>query len=171
MLAGVRPLRKRLREPAAAAAATGRGAQRGASGLQVIGWREWLGLPELGIALIKAKIDSGARSSCLHALDISEFRQHGIDYVRFTIERRRGTWAEYQAPVVDRREVRDSGGHRSLRPFIRTELDLGGECWPIELNLAPRGDMLFSMLLGRTAMVGRFLVDPARSYLLGAGDA
>ena len=142
--------------------------RNGVAGLQILGWREWLALPELGIQRIKAKVDSGARSSCLHALDIEEYRQHGRDHVRFRFERAPGDWDTFHAPVVDRRAVRDSGGHRTVRPFIRTEAVLGEARWPIELNLATRTDMLFPMLLGRTAMLGRFVIDPSRSYVLGA---
>lgn len=134
--------------------------------LQVLGWREWLSLPELGVERIKAKVDSGARSSCLHAQQIEEFSSAGRDWVRFRFEQSPGLWAPFAAPVVDRREVRDSGGHRTMRPFIRTTVVLGQQRWLIELNLAPRTEMLFPMLLGRTAMLGRFLVDPSRSYLL-----
>lgn len=142
----------------------------GARPLAVLGWREWMALPELGIVAIKAKVDSGARSSCLHATEITEFRFRKRDWVRFQIQQSPGTWVELEAPVVDRREVRDSGGHRTLRPFIRTALTLAGDTWPIELNLAPRTDMLFSMLLGRTAMNGRFVIDPACSYLCGGTE-
>lgn len=135
--------------------------------LAVLGWREWMALPQLGVRLIKAKVDTGARSSCLHALDIEEYRKNGADWVRFRIQVAPGRLRALKQPVVDRREVRDSGGHRTVRPFIRTRLQLGGAEWPIELNLATRTDMLFSMLLGRTAIMGRFLVDPGRSYVCG----
>lgn len=141
--------------------------RNGHAARQTLGWREWLALPELGIDRIKAKVDSGARSSCLHALDIEEYTRAGQPQVRFRFERAPGLWHRFHAPVVDRRVVRDSGGHRTLRPFIRTEAVLGTQRWWIELNLTPRTDMLFSMLLGRTAMQGRFLVDPSRSYLQG----
>lgn len=138
---------------------------------QVLGWREWLCLPEFGVARIKAKVDSGARSSCLHAQRIEEYRESGHDKVRFQLEQAGGQWTTFSATVVDRREVRDSGGHRTIRPFIRTPVVLGDQRWSIELNLAPRTEMLFPMLLGRTAMVGRFLIDPSRSYLLGDSGA
>lgn len=133
----------------------------------VLGWREWLCLPELGIRAIKAKVDTGARSSALHALGIDEFEEAGRPMVRFVIEAEPNLWRRCQAPVIDWREVRDSGGHRTLRPFIRTPLLLAGQCYPIEINLTPRTDMLFPMLLGRTAMHGRFLVDPSASFLQG----
>jgi len=135
--------------------------------LQVLGWREWLSLPDLGIRRIKAKVDTGARSSCLHALQIEEFRRARRDWVSFVIEVEPSRLEQRVAPVVDRREVRDSGGHRTVRPFIRTQVCLANNCWPIELNLAARGDMLFSMLLGRTAMLGRYMVNPKLSYTKG----
>lgn len=141
--------------------------QNGGKILAVLGWREWMALPQLGIRLIKAKVDTGARSSCLHALDIEEYKKRGADWVKFRIRVAPGRMRTLRQPVVDRREVRDSGGHRTMRPFIRTNLQLAGEEWPIELNLATRTDMLFSMLLGRTATMGRFLVDPGRSYVCG----
>lgn len=145
--------------------------RKGQQPLQVLGWREWLALPDLGVQRIKAKVDSGARSSCLHARQIEEFVSDGRDWVRFRFEQSPGLWADFAAPVVDRREVRDSGGHRTMRPFIRTPVVLGEQRWLIELNLAPRTEMLFPMLLGRTAMTGRFLIDPARSYLLSDSAA
>ncbi|MGL6289546.1 MAG: ATP-dependent zinc protease family protein [Silanimonas sp.] len=147
-----------------------------ATALVVLGWREWLALPDLGIRALRAKVDTGARSSALHvdALE-TEFRG-GVEWVRFhpgsdgvfdsTID---SHWAE--APVLDRRFVTDSGGHRTERIFIRTTLNLAGASWPVEINLSHRRNMLFPMLLGRTAMAGRFLVDPQRSFILGEPDA
>ena len=137
----------------------------------VLGWREWLALPQLGIAAIRAKIDSGARSSALHVEDLSSFHADGVEYVRFTLR----TGADEhpiqcQAPVLDRRPVTDSGGHTTERVFIRTELALAGHRFPIEVNLTNRRKLLFPMLLGRTAMGGHFLVDPARSFVLGDLD-
>jgi hypothetical protein len=136
--------------------------------LPVLGWREWLVLPDLGITAIRAKVDTGARSSALHVESIETARRDGVEWVRFalgddcTALRR---WVE--APVLDRRWVTDSGGHRTERVFIRTTLRLAGADWPIDMNLSRRTRMLFPMLLGRTAMAGRFLVDPSRSFALG----
>ena len=137
----------------------------------VLGWREWLALPQLGIAAIRAKIDSGARSSALHVESLATFRADGIEYVQFGLR----TGADEhpiqcQAPVLDRRPVTDSGGHVTERVFIRTELALAGHRFPIEVNLTNRRNMLFPMLLGRTAMSGHFLVDPGRSFVLGDRD-
>jgi hypothetical protein len=140
------------------------------AGRRILGWREWLALPELGIPAIKAKLDSGARSSALHVEVLEEFQRNGVDWVRFKLDpvsrsRKRARWIE--APLSDRREVTDSGGGVSLRPFIRTDVVIGGERLSIEINLTNRRAMLFPMLLGRTAMSGRLCIDPALSYVLG----
>ena len=135
-----------------------------------IGWREWVSLPDLGVARVKAKIDTGARSSALHAFAVERVRRRGKDLVRFAIHplqrsSRREVVAE--AEMVDERIVRSSNGVHALRPVILTRVELLGEAWPIELTLASRDEMGFRMLLGRQAMRGRFLIDPGRSYLAG----
>jgi hypothetical protein len=134
-----------------------------------LGWREWVALPDLGIALIRAKVDSGARSSALHVLEEETFTREGREFVRFLLDTGLPDAAPIpaEAPVFDRRCVTDSGGHRTERIFIRTRLQLAGQAWEVEVNLARRRNMLFPMLLGRTALAGRFLVDPASSFLLG----
>jgi hypothetical protein len=137
---------------------------------RVLGWREWVALPELGIPAIRAKIDTGARSSALHVEAIEEFRRDDADWVRFKLDpvsrsRRRARWIE--APLLDRREVTDSGGGVSLRPFILTDVQIANQRYAIEINLTNRRGMLFPMLLGRTAMRGRWLIDPEQSYVLG----
>lgn len=133
-----------------------------------LGWREWLALPDLGIPALKAKIDSGARSSALHVDRLQLLRQGGRQVARFTVHPGSGlAEIEVEADVIDIRPVTDSGGRVSRRPFIRTMVDLAGRRWPIEMNLTSRSNMLFPMLLGRTAMAGRLLVDPAASYLFG----
>jgi hypothetical protein len=137
----------------------------------VLGWREWLALPKLGIAAIRAKIDSGARSSALHVEALSSHFEAGAEWVSFSV--RTGVGTEVRsclAPVLDRRPVTDSGGHTTERVFIRTDLAVAGRRFPIEINLTNRRNMLFPMLLGRTAMAGRFLLDPARSFVLGDRD-
>lgn len=140
------------------------------SELVTLGWREWVCLPELGIRHIKAKVDTGARTSALHGFAIEEFVADGVQRVRFRIhpvQKDNTTEVECTADVVDRRVVRDSGGHQELRWVIRTTIEIGPHRWPAEFTLTSRDDMLFRMLLGRTAMVRRALVNPARSYLVG----
>jgi hypothetical protein len=140
--------------------------------LGVIGWREWVALPDLGVTAVKAKVDTGARSSALHAWDIE------------LVDRDDGMWATFaihplrhaedvvvttQARVVDEREVRSSNGEVEVRPIIATELVLGGRSFTAELSLTRRDEMGFRLLLGRTAVRRRFLVNPGRSFL-GGGD-
>ncbi len=136
--------------------------------LPVIGWREWLSLPNLEIARIKAKIDTGARSSALHAFDIDIFKRRGLDFVRFKIHPFQHNSADTitaESELLDMRHVRNSGGHAQLRPVIRTTVALGGRQWPLELTLTNRDVMGFRMLLGRQAVRQRFLIDSGRSYL------
>ena len=140
--------------------------------LPTLGWREWVALPELGTAMIRCKIDTGARSSALH-VDWSEvFERDGQEWVRFKFESGKPKLASYtaEARIIDRRMVTDSGGHCSQRLFIRTAIALAGQQWPIEINLTDRRTMKFPMLLGRTAIQARFTVDPSRSFVSGAAD-
>lgn len=132
-----------------------------------LGWREWLALPQLGIVALKAKVDTGARSSSLHVESLQAFRRDGADWVRFVVRsgRRHPHFNTCEARVADRRAVTDSGGHVTRRWFIRTELALAGVRFEADINLTDRRDMLFPMLVGRSALNARFLVDPARSYL------
>lgn len=136
-----------------------------------IGWREWLGLPTLGIPAIKAKIDTGARTSALHTFDLQTFTQDSQEYVRFRnhpLRKRLDVELECTAPVIDRRVVRDSGGHAEERLAILTDVALGTRVWSIEITLTSRDDMLFRMLLGRAGMrAGGLVVDPSASYLNG----
>lgn len=143
--------------------------------LRTIGWREWLALPELGIPAIKAKVDTGARTSALHAFRIETFSRDRREYVRFWIHplrNREDIQIACEAPIIDRRVVRDSGGHTEERCFIRTRIAAGGREWPAEITLTSREDMLFRMLLGRAALLeAGFQVDPGRSYVLGRRPA
>ena len=143
-----------------------------ASGIDkpVIGWREWVALPELGIAYIKPKIDTGARSSSLHASGIEEFSRGDKLFVRFRvhpIQRNRDFGVKAEAEVLEYRNIKSSSGQKSLRPVILTEIRILGQSWPIELTLADRDAMGFRMLLGREAIRGRFLVDAGRSFYGG----
>ncbi len=142
------------------------------AGLMVVGWREWLGLPALGMRYLKAKVDTGARSSALHVEWHELMLERGAPWVRFALRSSSVASSERicEAAILDRREVTDSGGHRTERIFIETEVELGGRRWRIETNLTNRRGMLFPMLLGRTAMAGRLLVDPSLSYVLGEPD-
>jgi len=134
-----------------------------------IGWREWLALPALGIPAIKAKIDTGARTSSLHAFFVEPYDDNGLKMVRFGVhplQRRLNVELLCKAEIKDYREVSDSGGHREMRYVIDTDILLGVQTRRIEMTLTNRDNMKFRMLLGRTAMAG-LLVVPDRSYLLG----
>ena len=135
-----------------------------------VGWREWIALPDLGVTAIKAKLDTGARTSSLHTFFIEPYRDEGKDMVRFglhPLQRRKDFEVICSAQVLDRRMILDTGGRREFRYVIRTTLSLKGMEWPIEVNLANREDLRFRFLIGRTAMEKRLVVDPGRSYLLG----
>ena len=139
-------------------------------GCSLIGWKEWLALPDLGIPALKAKIDTGARTSALHTFCIEEFTVKEQLMVRFGIHplRKQNNIELFcKAPVFDRRLVKDSGGHSEMRYVIETMVILGSVQWPIQISLTNREGMMFRMLLGRTALKQRFLVDPGQAYLTG----
>jgi len=134
----------------------------------VLGWREWLSLPDLGIKDIKAKVDTGARTSSLHAEDLEYFRRGRKDMVRFIVhplQRSRKRTIHAEALLLEERSIRSSNGVREYRPVIETTLDMAGELWQIELTLTSRDVMGFRMLLGRQAIRGHAVVDPGRSFV------
>lgn len=138
-----------------------------------IGWREWVAFPEWGIGAMKVKIDTGARTSALHAADVEHFEREGEAWVGFVVHPWQATdddGIRVEAPVIDEREVTSSSGTVSLRTVVRVVIDLDGRRHEVEMTLTRRDDMGFRMLLGREAMRGRFLVDPGRSYLAGRPD-
>ena len=134
-----------------------------------LGWREWLALPELNIPAIKAKVDTGARTSALHAFFVEPFEKDGLQMVRFGVhplQKRLDLEIICETSVKDFRSVSDSGGHREMRYVIETEVQLGALSRKIEMTLTNRDNMKFRMLLGRTAMSGLQVV-PDKSYLTG----
>lgn len=136
----------------------------------VVGWREWVALPDLGIDSIKAKIDTGARTSALHGFSLDVATERGVRVARFgvhPIQHDGDTVVWCSAPVIDERNVRDSGGRREWRFVIETPLRMGPIERPVELTLTGRDTMLFRMLVGRTALAGLY-VDPSISYATGA---
>jgi hypothetical protein len=135
-----------------------------------VGWREWVALPEWRVGAIKAKIDTGARTSALHAFDIEFDERDGVTMARFAIH----PWQDssrdqvmVEAPLLERRRVRSSSGAAKVRPVVVTTVELAGLKVPIEVTLTRRDEMGFRMLIGRQALRRRFVVDPARSYLGG----
>ena len=135
-----------------------------------VGWREWAMLPALNIPAIKVKIDTGARTSALHAFTVEEFSENSITKVRFgmhPIRHHPDIERTCVAEVIDQRVISDSGGHKEMRYVIQTPIRIGEQEWNIELTLTNRESMNFRMLLGRTAMTNRLLVDPTSSYLMG----
>jgi len=138
--------------------------------MPTIGWREWVGLPDLGIETIKAKVDTGARSSSLHAYDLEKFQRGNEDWVHFKIhplQRNTRKIVEAEAKILEYRSVRSSSGKAAVRPVIITRISLLGVTWPVELTLANRDEMGFRRLLGREAFRKRFLVDAGKSYYGG----
>lgn len=135
-----------------------------------IGWREWISFPELGIDRIKAKIDTGARTSVIHAYHIRKLDDVDEPRVEFSlhpVQRRRSPEIHCVAPIVDERTIKSSNGEPETRYVIMTPMHLGDDVWPIELTLSNRDQMGFRLLVGRAAIRDHYIVDPGRSYLIG----
>lgn len=138
--------------------------------LPVLGWREWIALPDLGIKKLRCKVDTGATTSALHAFYVEEFSLKGIAMVRFGLHPIQGDTEKEvhcEAKIFDQRSVSDSGGHSEMRYVIQTPLVLGESIWPIEITLTNRDTMRYRMLLGRSAITDNFLVDSGNSHLAG----
>jgi hypothetical protein len=137
----------------------------------ILGWREWVALPDLGIPAIKAKVDTGARTSALHTFNVESFNNNGTKFVRFwlhPLRKNQDIELICEAPVIDIRKVKDSGGHIEERYVIETPISLGAHLWKIEITLTSRENMLFRMLLGRTAINhSNITIDPSASYITG----
>lgn len=137
--------------------------------LDIVGWREWGTFPEIGNEKVKIKVDTGAKTSCLHAFKIKPFQKEKEKWVRVWLHPEQDSDREVicEFPIFDRRNVSDSGGHITKRYVIKTPIIMGGKQFDIELTLTNRDNMKFRMLLGRRALEGRFLVDSAASYITG----
>jgi len=139
-----------------------------------IGWREWMSLPQLNIPIIKIKADTGARTSCLHALDITPFEKDGKEFVSFNVaplQRNDELVLRCTAPVIDQRVIRNSGGQTQLRYVVQTLLRYGDTERVIDLTLNARTNMKYRMLLGRTSLSPNLIVDSNTSYQLGRTEA
>lgn len=140
----------------------------------VIGWREWVTLPDLAIDSIKVKVDTGAKTSALHAFYVEHFEREGRAWVRFGVhplQANPSAVIDCEAPVKDIRRVTDSGGHAEMRPVIETCLRIQGTDYTIEVTLTDRETMQFRMLLGRSALKRRFVVDSGKSFVLGGNKS
>lgn len=134
----------------------------------VAGWREWVRLPGIGVPWVKAKLDTGARSSAIHAFDVTELERDGVPWVRYSVhpwQRASDAAVVAESPVLDRREVRSSSGHSEARIVVPMEVEVVGRLLTVEMTLSSRDAMGFRMLVGREALRQGFVVDSSRSYL------
>lgn len=135
-----------------------------------LGWREWVGLPQLGIFSIKAKVDTGTRTSALHAFEVEEFEFDEKNFIRFKVHPRQKDdelVVECVSEVIEKRIIRDSSGKKEARWVIETEIHIGDEVWVSEITLTAHKNMMFRMSLGRTAFSGKAIVDPSMSFNQG----
>ena len=135
----------------------------------VVGWREWVLLPGLD-ARVKAKIDTGALTSALHAFDLRRYRRgkrRMVDFSVHPLQHDSKTTVRAEAELIEDRRIRSSSGHVSMRPVVKMEIEMLGERWTTEVTLVSRDEMGFRMLVGRRAIRRRFVVDPGRSFLGG----
>ena len=141
---------------------------------EILGWREWVTLPDLDLLAIKAKVDTGAKTSALHAFDIKTFKKGSSLYTKFKIhpmQDSKDVIVNCTAKVVDERVVSDSGGHKEKRLVILTPIILGPYTFETEITLTDRESMHYRMLLGRSTLKGKFLVDPRGSFKMGMNEA
>lgn len=136
----------------------------------MIGWQEWCSLPAIHIPAIKTKIDTGAKTSALHASEIEFFHRDNKSFVRFIVQPLKKVPSIQQhchAPVIDQRLITNSGGQKESRYIISTPIRLGNLSWEIEIGLTNRNQLIFPMLLGRDALKGKIIVDPGRILCQG----
>ena len=137
-------------------------------GLPLVGWREWVGLPDIGIVRIAAKIDTGAKTSALHANSLKPFTRNGVAFLRFDVTGEDPNAPWHEMPVLGRRSVKSSNGESEMRYVVAMRLKVGADLWPIDVTLTNRERMEMPMLIGREALAGRVLVDAGKSWLTGA---
>ncbi len=138
-----------------------------------LGWREWISLPELNVLAIKTKVDTGAKTSALHAFYVERYQKNSVDMVELLIQRIQSNsdvQVECHDAILDGRKVADSSGHKEKHYIIQSLISIGDQSWPIELSLTNRDTMRFRMLLGRRAMENGVIVDPGASYINGKLD-
>lgn len=136
----------------------------------IVGWKEWVSLPELGLPAIKAKIDTGAATSSIHAYNISYVMKDGkkfVEYELHPLQKNKKVIVKCVSPLIEYRKVRSSSGKLQTRPVIRTTIKIANFTWEIDLNLTNRDSMGMRMLIGREALSSRALVNPTHRFLQG----